>query len=681
MKLSFNAGKLPKTQNKALVLFGALLLISLIGFATIFIYTAQQNAQITRYLGITSDLRLYSQMMTGNATAAVASFTGAGFAELKFSRDEFAKSLALLQKGDPATGLKPSPREAAKELQELDANWQGFRFSIDEMVAEEELFVTIGEFLDIVNQAGPVFTADTEQVVRMLANNGAPTSDILRASDQMRLSHSILNHMNQLFLVSKSSTEAAQAIEQIISEVDTFKRTLDAMQGKGDGGVNVNPVSDPAILLKLGETGTLFQAITRLNDYIQEKFGEVYRVKDDAQVIFVNGQALLSAAEDLGAAYQRVQEELRRLDLLGYAVGVLALLCMIQIGYLTHRAAAERAAMAEAQNRKNQDAILTLLDEMAGLQDGDLSVRATVTEAFTGAIADAVNSAIDSLRNLVRGINDTTVQVASAAQETQTTAMHLSEASNEQAARVAEASAAVNEMAVSIQEVAANAGESAQVAQNSVQIANQGAQAVQDTLQGMDRIREQIQETSKRIKRLGESSQEIGEIVELISDIADQTNILALNAAIQAAMAGEAGRGFAVVADEVQRLAERSANATKQIDALVKTIQGDTSEAISAMEQSTGNVVAGAKIAHNADAALKEIERVSNHLAELVQSISHAARQQSAAAANISDTMNVVREIAMQTSVGTTEAATSVGNLADLANELRKSVAGFKLPA
>ncbi|MCL4315566.1 MAG: methyl-accepting chemotaxis protein [Gammaproteobacteria bacterium] len=681
MKLSFNMGKRPKAQKQLVHVVGAVLLMCLIGFAAVFIYTTQQNAQITRYLSTTSDLRLYSQTMTGNATAAVASFSGAGFAELKFSRDEFAKALDLLQRGDPATGLKPSPKEVAKELQTLDANWQGFRFSIDEMVAEEELFVTIGEFLATINQVGPVFTADTEQVVKMLAASGASTADILRAGDQMRLSHSILNHMNQLFLVSQNSTEAAHAIEQIISEVDAFKRTLDAMQGKGDGSANVTPVSDPAILLKLGETATLFQAVTRLNDYIQEKFGEVYRVKDDAQVIFVNGQALLSAAEDLGLAYQTLQAGLRTLNLFGYALGVLALLCMISIGYLMRREASERAAKAEQQNSKNQEAILTLLDEMVGLQDGDLTVRATVTEAFTGAIADAVNSAIDSLRSLVRGINETTVHVASAAQETQTTAMHLSEASNEQAARVAEASAAINEMAVSIQEVAANANESAQVAQNSVQIANQGAQAVQNTIQGMDRIREQIQETSKRIKRLGESSQEIGEIVELISDIADQTNILALNAAIQAAMAGEAGRGFAVVADEVQRLAERSANATKQIDALVKTIQGDTSEAIGAMEQSTSNVVAGAKIAHNADESLKEIERVSNHLAELVQNISHAARQQSAASANISDTMNVVREIATQTSVGSTEAAASVGNLADLANELRKSVAGFKLPA
>jgi twitching motility protein PilJ len=310
-----------------------------------------------------------------------------------------------------------------------------------------------------------------------------------------------------------------------------------------------------------------------------------------------------------------------------------------------------------------------------------LTARATVSEDITGAIADAVNYAIDALRTLVTNINEITVHVSSAAQETQATAIHLAQASDHQAQQITDTSAAINEMAVSIEEVSANAAESAAVAQNSVAIATKGAMAVQNTIQGMDGIREQIQETSKRIKRLGESSQEIGDIVELINDIADQTNILALNAAIQAAMAGEAGRGFAVVADEVQRLAERSSNATKQIDALVKTIQTDTNEAIISMEQSTSGVVNGAKLAQDAGAALKEIESVSSKLAGLIQSISHTARQQAFGATSISNTMNEIREVTTQTSVGSNETAASIGNLADLANDLRKSVAGFKLPS
>jgi twitching motility protein PilJ len=320
------------------------------------------------------------------------------------------------------------------------------------------------------------------------------------------------------------------------------------------------------------------------------------------------------------------------------------------------------------------------LDELADLADGDLTTTATVTEDFTGAIADSINFTIDQLRILVARINETAVNVSAAAQETQQTALHLAEASEHQAQEIAGASAAVNEMAVTIDQVSANASESAAVAERAVSIATNGAKVVQNTIHGMDTIREQIQDTSKRIKRLGESSQEIGDIVSLINDIADQTNILALNAAIQASMAGDAGRGFAVVADEVQRLAERSAAATKQIEALVKTIQNDTNEAVISMEQTTSEVVRGARLAQDAGVALEEIETVSNNLAELIQNISNAARQQASSAGHISNTMNVIQEITTQTSAGTGATAQSIGNLAEMAMDLRESVAGFKLP-
>jgi len=310
-------------------------------------------------------------------------------------------------------------------------------------------------------------------------------------------------------------------------------------------------------------------------------------------------------------------------------------------------------------NQRNQEAILRLLDEMGSLAEGDLTVKATVTEDITGAIADSINFAVEALRSLVTTINETAVQVAAAAQETQATAMHLAEAAEHQAQQITSASAAINEIAVSIDEVSKNSAESADVAQRSVAIASKGAAVVRQTIQGMDSIRDQIQETSKRIKRLGESSQEIGSIVELINDIAEQTNILALNAAIQAASAGEAGRGFAVVADEVQRLAERASGATKRIETLVQTIQSDTNEAVSSMEQTTAEVVAGARLAEDAGLALGEIEKVSTDLADLIQNISEAARQQSAAATNISATMNVIQEITTQTSVGASQTAES----------------------
>ena len=334
----------------------------------------------------------------------------------------------------------------------------------------------------------------------------------------------------------------------------------------------------------------------------------------------------------------------------------------------------------ELQNRHNQDAILRLLDEMGDLADGDLTVTATVTEDITGAIADSVNYTIDALRNLVEQINSTTLQVASAAQETQATALHLTDASDHQSQQITEVTSAITQMAASIELVSENASQSADVAQQSVALAVQGNAAVKKAINGMDTIREQIQETSKRIKRLGESSQQIGEIVELINDIAEQTNILSLNAAIQATMAGEAGRGFAVVADEVQRLAERSSNATKQIAALVKTIQSDTREAVSSMEQSTTEVVSGAKLSQDAGTSLAQIETVSHQLAALINNISDNAKQQATAAVSTSDSMNVIQEITMQTSTGTNESAASIGRLLELTNELRKSVSGFKLP-
>jgi twitching motility protein PilJ len=378
--------------------------------------------------------------------------------------------------------------------------------------------------------------------------------------------------------------------------------------------------------------------------------------------------------------YQLVHNDLLIFSIAVAAIFVLTLIAAIRLSYAPLQALKSSMDEMELQNRHNQDAILRLLDEMGDLADGDLTVSATVTEDITGAIADSVNYTIDALRSLVEQINSTTMQVASAAQETQATALHLTDASEHQAQQITEVSSAITQMAGSIEQVSDNASQSSEVAKQSVSLAAQGNAAVKKAINGMDTIREQIQETSKRIKRLGESSQQIGDIVELINDIAEQTNILSLNAAIQAAMAGEAGRGFAVVADEVQRLAERSSNATRQIDALVKTIQSDTSEAITSMEQSTSEVVAGAKLSQDAGASLEQIEAVSHQLAELISNITANAKQQATAAVSTSESMNVIQEITMQTSTGTNESAAAIGRLLELTNELRKSVSGFKLP-
>jgi twitching motility protein PilJ len=359
------------------------------------------------------------------------------------------------------------------------------------------------------------------------------------------------------------------------------------------------------------------------------------------------------------------------------ALAIAALMMFVNYRARDYRRAAELQA---EQNERNQQAILRLLDELSSLADGDLTVQATVTEDITGAIADSINYAIDALRDLVTTINDSSILVDAASKQTEGTSRHLVRSAETQAKQAAAASESMARMAISIEEVSGNAERCSDVARHAVEISHKGGEAVRRTIAGMNTIRETIQDTSKRIKRLGESSQEIGNIVELIEEIAEQTNILALNASIEASRAGEASRGFAVVADEVQKLAERSAGAAKKIEVLVSTIQSDTNEAVMSMERSTTDVVGGALLAENAGAALEEIEQVSHQIASLVHNISSSSKEQTSVAGAITKNMHVLREISAKTTESTTATSSAISKLSELASQLRRSVAGFTLP-
>ena len=394
--------------------------------------------------------------------------------------------------------------------------------------------------------------------------------------------------------------------------------------------------------------------------------------------------ALLAAASAV-AALLGVPRPLQGLPVAaGLAVAAVLPLVVLAVRLRTHARWSEAQALhslaQQQENERNQQAILRLLDEISGLSQGDLTVAATVTEDMTGAIADSVNVAVESLRSLVGTINHSSVQLDGAARQAQALAQHLAKASTAQSRQIGAATESIAMMAASIEEVSGNAERAADVARHSVEVAGKGGAAVRRSIEGMDSLRETIQDTAKRIKRLGESSQEIGNIVELINDIAEQTQILALNASIQASMAGEAGRGFAIVADEVQRLAERAAQSTRQIDALVRAIQTDTHGAVQSMERSTTEVVSGAQLAQNAGDALVEIETVSQQIASLVANISASARDQSVAGQSIARNMQVLREISSQTADSTQGTSQSVAQLAELSASLQRSVSGFTLP-
>ena len=336
------------------------------------------------------------------------------------------------------------------------------------------------------------------------------------------------------------------------------------------------------------------------------------------------------------------------------------------------------------QSREERDqiqaSIQKLLEEISVVAEGDLTTHVEVTAEVTGAIADSFNTMIQELRLIISRVQVTTLSVSSSAGEVQATTEHLASGSEAQAAQIVEASAAIDEMAVSIQQVSGNAATAATVAEQALVNAKTGSASVQKTIESMSGIRQQVQQTAKRMKRLGESSQEIDEIVRLIGDIADRTSILALNASIQAAMAGEAGKGFAVVAEEVERLAERSTEATKKIAGHIKSIQTDTNEAIAAMEETTREVVGGSGLANEAGRKLSEIEQVSTHLAELIQSISLASKQQSRGSESVAKSMNDISNVTQQTAAGAKQAAVSIRHLSELADDLRGSLDRFKLP-
>lgn len=368
-----------------------------------------------------------------------------------------------------------------------------------------------------------------------------------------------------------------------------------------------------------------------------------------------------------------------RLPLLLSALALVLVVLML-IAYYAARDYRRAAELQAAQSEKDQHAILTLLDELQSLADGDLTAQATVTEDITGAIADSINYAIDALRELVVTVNDSSILVDGAAKQTEATAKQLVKSAETQAKQAAAASDSVATMAASIEEISGNAERCSDVARHAVDISHKGGEAVRRTIDGMNTIRETIQDTSKRIKRLGESSQEIGNIVELIEEIAEQTNILALNASIEASRAGESSRGFAVVADEVQKLAERSSAATRKIEVLVSTIQSDTNEAVVSMERSTTDVVGGALLAENAGAALDEIEQVSHQMASLIQNISETGHGQNRLAAAINKNMLVLRQISAKTTQSTAQTSLAISRLSELASQLRQSVRGFRLP-
>ena len=645
-----------------------LLLLALILAGADFFLLNRHDSQDRSAAQLTTQIQVNSQQVANFALQAANGNIDA-FKELTSTRAAIAAAVNHLNQGDSATGL-PAYVDAIgvrEPMAALTKSWNQLNADLGKIEANKDAVLDSASQAATFNQQMPDLNSKINQVISILQSRGSASS-IYTASQLMVSGDRLIRRVGD---VLQGGADSASAANGLALDSTNYGETLKQLADSSGGEATK----------LLGDVQKSWSGLEAPVQKVIAAAPTLVTVKNAATQASVDSQDVLLKANAVSNALGKLPQTRPFPNvwwgLLG-AVAAAILAVILALNFI--RTERKRSAESRSLNERNQQAIMRLLDEMGTLAEGDLTVKATVTEDITGAIADSVNFAVEALRSLVTTINETAVRVSSAAQETQATAKHLADAANQQAEQITSASAKINEMAVSIDQVSRNSADSAEVAQRSVQIASNGAQIVRQTISGMDSIREQIQETSKRIKRLGESSQEIGSIVELINDIAEQTNILALNAAIQAASAGEAGRGFAVVADEVQRLAERATGATKRIETLVQTIQSDTNEAVSSMEQTTSEVVAGARLAEDAGSALGDIERVSHDLSALIQNISTAARQQSAAATDISQSMNAIQEITSQTSQGASQTADSIGYLAQLASDLRRSVAHFKLP-
>ena len=648
-------------KSKPLILGAAFCIVLAIFLLLYLFYSVPRNNEFTRSLG---DLRLLSQTISRQATEATASGTPEAIKKLTESQKSFAENLETVKDIHASTDA----------LRQVDAQWKKVSENIDLIASQQKIINQLYDTNIAISESIPGIQAEYNLMVDQMARQNVPANQVVIAKNQVFIAERILRSIGSVLTGSDNSRESA---DDFSSDTETFASYLDA-QLNGSADLGVERINDPEMRDSLTSIQSEYDDVLKsAAATVLKNSSQIVKVRQASSSIFEQSDALLSNLNKLSGGTGLAIA----IPALGLILALIAFLfCVFKLLVLRGESDKKRVSRLQDEYDRNQNAILRLLDEIADLADGDLRSYATVSEDFTGAIADSINFAIDQLRDLVSRITETSQEVAQYTASTQGITNQLAEASEHQAQEIAGASAAINEMAMSIDQVSSNAEESAVVAERSVKIAANGANVVNRSIEGMDIIREQIQETSKRIKRLGESSQEIGNIVALINDIADQTNILALNAAIQASMAGEAGRGFAVVADEVQRLAERSASATKQIETLVKTIQTDTNEAVISMEQTTSEVVRGANLSKDAGVALDEIQNVSGNLAKLIANISDAAKLQSASAGHIATTMNVVQEITSQTTTATFDTARSVSELANMAEALRESVTDFKLP-
>ncbi len=679
-------GRKPADQHRRLLTI--LLGVSVLVLAGVIFFVLSQTNKASQQLAASGQALMQSQRLAKSVSQALVGSESA-FPEVKDSADVLTRSVRGLKSGDDNLDIQPLGGAFDAELDALLPKVDAAETHAAAVLGQQKILTQVGDALRLINRQSSDLLEIAETVSSLKLQQNAPAAEISAAGQLVMLTQRIGKSANEFLTMEGVSPEAVFLLGK---DLNTFKEIADGML-KGSAELRLAPTSDAQVKERL-------EALLKLYEETRTQAGAILGNLQGLVSAREAQAAIVADSEPLRVGLQQLQDQLSgRAGLAGGQLAALvlsalfALACGAGLAYVQLQDSRQRQRVAESQklaaesleqdakrvNDANQAAILRLMNELQTVAEGDLTQEATVTEDITGAIADSVNYTVEELRSLVGNVQATATRVAQTTSAVESTSTELLAASTEQLREIRETGQSVLDMAQRINQVSGQAQESAQVARASLQAAESGLQAVEDAIGGMNAIRDQIQETSKRIKRLGESSQEIGEITELISDITEQTNVLALNAAIQAASAGEAGRGFSVVAEEVQRLAERSADATRQIAALVKAIQTDTQDAVAAMERSTQGVVEGAKLSDNAGNALTEIDRVSRRLAELIEQISSATSREAESANEVAGNIQHIFAVTEQTGEGTRSTAQQVRELSAMAEELRQSVARFKI--
>jgi twitching motility protein PilJ len=653
-------------------------------------FDSRQSDNITSLTQVVGETLMHSQRLAKAAPNAVTGNSEA-FEQLSESQEALSAAFALMMEGGQRGTSKVSQvaDSVMPDLQSAEKTWETTKASATQLLSHKELLLTLASLRGQINSVNPQLLENTQIVASQKVQSGAPAREVSAAGDLVMLTQRIGKNVNQVINGDAFNVDAAKVLAQDVAD---FNKLLDSLL-LGDERLRISPASDVETKRNLNELKAIVTRIEKPLDSVVKNLEKVNKAKTAERDIFYSSEPLRTQISlvQSGLATQSEDRKWNFIFVGFFLLSALTAAGLIFRAYLKDtearadqaeeqkQAAQELEQEAKRMNDQNQSAILRLMNELQEVADGDLTVEATVSEDITGAIADSVNYTVEELRSLVGRINNTAEQVNEASTKAQMISSSLQVASEQQSLEIRNTGESVLRMAQQINEVSARASESVKVARQSLTASEAGTKAVTNAITGMNGIRDNIQETSKRIKRLGESSQEIGEIVELISDITEQTNVLALNAAIQAASAGEAGRGFTVVAEEVQRLAERSGEATKQIAALIRTIQTDTQDAVSAMERSTQGVVEGTKLSDDAGRALDEISTVSTELSTLIEDFSTTTSKQAASAGTVAQSIQRILLVTEQTSEGTQQAAGSIRQLSELASELKSSVSRFKV--